>query len=226
MKDIRLYIGMLIFNFVFTAVKAQTVNWQGFADNEKHILNANIGAEYALIYGLGYGYKFKNKLFPVIANAEFSIPSGSKLLDDFKVKFGGNVRWVKLGGFQFSTKAQGIFRQFENENVRLANFGLDMAGVVGYYKNRRFVAVEVGFDKAIITHFKHSDTYREIYPGVKDGWYEPATGGNFYYVLQGGYSFKNQEIYLKVGSIVSQDFKTKPQLPYLVQLGYNYKLPF
>ncbi len=224
MKNIKHYACLLIVGLLSNSIQSQTVNWQNLKENEKHILTINTGTEYGIIYGVGYGYKFNSKLFPIIANAEFSIPSGDKLLDDFKSKIGGNVRWVKLGKFQFATKAQGIFRRFGNENVRLSNFGLDMSAVLGYYGNRWFVGAEVGFDKAIVTHFKHTDKYREIYPDVKDGWYEPATGGNFYYVLQGGYAFKNQEIYLKLGSIISEDFKTKPTLPYLLQIGYNHKL--
>ncbi|PKW29630.1 hypothetical protein [Flavobacterium lindanitolerans] len=224
MKNRKHYIYLLIIGLLSHLIQAQTVNWQSLKENEKHILNVNTGAEYGIIYGIAYGYKLNSGLFPIIANAEFSIPSGEKLLDDFKSKIGGNIRWVKLGKFQFSTKAQSVFRRFGNENVRLSNFGMDVSGILGYYENRWFAGAEAGFDKAIVTHFKHTDKYRETFPGVKDGWYEPATGGNFYYAVQGGYTFKNQEIYLKLGSIVSQDFKTKPLLPYLLQIGYNYKL--
>ncbi|MBK1897539.1 hypothetical protein [Chryseobacterium paridis] len=226
MKNNKLYVTVAFLSLVFNKVNSQTVNWGGLADRERHILNVNVGAEYGAIVGLGYGYKFNSKLFPTIINIEASVPMGERLFDDFKTKAGANVRWLKIQNLQLSTKAQGIFRKYENENVQLMNFGLDMSGTVGYYRPKWFAAVEIGFDKAIVTHFKHSDHYREIYPEVKDGWYEPSTGGNFYGAVQGGYSFSNQEIYFKVGGIVSQDLKTKPQLPYLLQVGYNYKLPF
>lgn len=206
------------------SLRAQTLNWAALNHKEKHILNANIGTEYGVIFGLGYGYKLNTGLFPIVTGVEFSVPSGGTLLDDFKVKAGANIRWVKVKDFQFSTRVQGIFRRFENENVAIANFGLDMAGTVGYYRPKWFGSVEVGFDKAIVSHFEHTPHYKEIFPEVKNGWYEPSTGGNFYYDIQGGYSFSHQEIYLKLGNIVSQDFKTKPQLPFLVQIGYNYKL--
>ncbi|MCL1691393.1 hypothetical protein AB2S31_16175 [Elizabethkingia anophelis] len=225
MKNFRQYIILLLSGFTFIAIKSQTINWSSLSNTEKHILNANIGAEYGLIFGLGYGYKLNNLLFPIILGVEFSIPSGNNLFDDFKVKTGGNIRWLKIENIQLSTKLHSIFRRFENENVALTNFGLEMSGSIGYYRPHWFTIIEAGFDKAIVTHFKHSTRYQEIYPEVKNGWYEPATGGNFYYNLQGGYSFSNQDIYLKIGNIISQDFKTKPQLPYLLQIGYNYKLP-
>lgn len=85
-----------------------------------------------------------------------------------------------------------------------------------------FIAGEAGFDKAIVTHFKHfkhSESYKAVYPGVKDGWYEPASGGNFVYGLKGGFSGKNTDFYLQGGRIISQDLQTKPVLPVYIQLG-------
>lgn len=218
-----IYKTALLLLLAMSTMNAQTINWSA-PDKERHILNANIGAEYGIVFGLGYHYKLNSKLFPMTVGIEFSVPSGNTLLDDFKTKAGANVRWIKVRDFQFSTRVQGVFRRFENENVAIANFGLDMAGVVGYYRPKWFGGVEVGFDKAIVSHFKHSEYYKETYPDVKNGWYEPSTGGNFYYGVQGGYTFRNHEIYLKGGSMVSQDFKTKPMLPFYVQIGYNLKL--
>ena len=220
----RYNISALLVILTAFSVKSQTLNWSALKTKEKHILNANIGAEYGVIFGLGYGYHLNTELFPVVIGAELSVPSGNQLFDDFKTKAGANIRWLKIKDFQLSAKVQGVFRRFENENAGIANFGLDMAGAIGYYRPRWFVGGEAGFDKAIVTHFKHSEHYKEIYPEVKNGWYESSTGGNFYYGIQGGYSFRNQEIWLRGGSIVSQDFKTKPQLPFFVQIGYTYKL--
>lgn len=221
MKKYRISVLFLMLAAGF--LRSQILNWAALNKKERHILNANIGTEYGVIFGLGYGYKLNTGLFPIITGVEFSVPFGSTLLDDFKVKAGANIRWIKIRDFQFSTRVQGIFRRFENENVVISNFGLDMAGMIGYYRPKWFAGIEAGFDKAIVSHFEHTAHYKEIFPEVKNGWYEPSTGGNFYYGVQGGYSFSHQEIYLKLGNIVSQDFKTKPQLPFLVQIGYNYK---
>ena len=96
-----------------------------------------------------------------------------------------------------------------------------MGIVAGYYKPKWFVAGEAGFDKAIVTQFKHKDLYKQNFPSVKDGWYEPATGGNFYYGLQTGLSFRRNDIYLKAGKILAEDFSTKPMVPFYLQFGYN-----
>jgi len=205
------------------SVNAQTINWASLNDGNKHIINANLGLEYGITYGLGYGFQIKTRLFPIVVNSEYSFPSGNEISDDFKTKIGGQIRWIEFHDFQFSTKIYGVFRRYENDFVRLLNFGSDVSGIVGYYRSKLFIAGEVGFDKAIVTNFRHSKKYNDQFSGVVDGWYEPATGGNFYYGLQAGFSFRKQDIYLRAGKILTQDFKTTPMVPIYGQLGYNIK---
>jgi len=222
MKNIKyiLSLTVLLASSLFSA--AQTINWAGLKSDQKHIVNFNVSSEYALNYGLGYGYRLKSK-FPIVLNAEYSFPSGQNITDDFKSKLGGQIRLLQTGNFQFSAKIQGIFRRYETSYARLSNFGSDFSGIAGFYKRKWFVAGEAGFDKAIVTNFKHSDLFKENYPGVIDGWYEPPSGGNFYYDIQAGYSANRFDVYLKAGQIVEQDFKTSPLLPIYAQLGFNIK---
>jgi hypothetical protein len=203
-------------------VYSQNLNWQSLKSEDRHILNINSGFEYGLVYGVGYGYQL-NFIVPVVLNLEYSFPSGTNLIDDFKSKIGARVRLLEVKNFQLSASINGIFRRYENGLVRMVNFGSDLSGVLGYYRLKWFVAGEFGFDKAIVTNFKHSQAYREIYPQVTDGWYQPPTGGNYHYGLQTGFSFKQHDIYLKAGKIISQGFKTEPIAPYYAQLGYNFK---
>ena len=105
----------------------------------------------------------------------------------------------------------------------MLNFGSDLSATAGYYKPKWLVAGEFGFDKALVTHFKHTNAFRENFPEVKDGWYQPATGGNFYYGVQAGYSFGANDITLNAGKVIQQDFKTEPTIPFYVQIGYNRK---
>jgi hypothetical protein len=223
MKNFRKFIIIPVLVQCIGSLNAQTINWASLKEENKHILNVNFGAEYGVIYGLGYGYQFKAWGFPMAANIEYSFPSGNKIFDDFKTKIGVQIRWIEFHNFQFSTRIHGIFRRYENDFVRLLNFGSDLTGLVGYYRPKWFVAGEVGFDKAIVTQFKHSQIYKDQYPDVVDGWYEPSTGGNFYYGLQAGFSFNNYDLYLRGGKIISQDFKTDPLLPFFGQLGFNVK---
>ncbi|GAA4462588.1 hypothetical protein GCM10023189_39450 [Nibrella saemangeumensis] len=212
---------VLALTCLFSSAQAQTINWGSLKAENKQLITVNAGLEYGAVYGIGYGYKINNRLFPIIATVEYSAPTGDKPYDDFKTKIGGQIRWVKLNNFQFSTKLHGVFRSYQNELVRMLNFGSDLSGIAGYYRPNWFVAGELGFDKAIVTHFDHSQAYREQYPGVVDGWYEPATGGNLYYGLQTGVSFRRHDISVRAGKLLRQDFKTAPMLPFYGQLGYT-----
>jgi hypothetical protein len=203
---------------------SQSLNWVSLKSKQKHIVHINAGWDYGLVYGTGYSYQLKSKM-PILINASFSFPSGSKLVDDFKTKIGGQVRLYRIHNFQFSASIHGVYRRYENPLIRLQNFGSEMTAVIGYYKPKWFLAGEVGFDKAIVTHFKHSQSFKDnVYANVKDGWYEPATGGNFVYGIQTGYSFKQSDITFKIGKVLTQDFKTTPLIPYYLQLGYNIKI--
>jgi hypothetical protein len=223
MKNYNVYILISVLTLSISSVDAQTINWASLKEENKHIVNASFGLEYGVIYGLGYGYQIRTRLFPIVANVEYSFPSGNKIFDDFKTRIGGQIRWIEYHNFQFSTNIHGVFRRYENDFVQLLNFGSDMSGIVGYYRHKWFVAGEVGFDKAIVTHFRHSKDYKDQYSGVVNGWYEPATGGNFYWGLQAGFSFRKHDIYLRAGKILTQDYKTTPMIPFYGQLGYNIK---
>ncbi len=222
MKAILLIVT-LIFSLFSSKSYSQTANWESLQEEQKHILNINTGWEYSFVFGLGYGYHLKTKL-PIIVEASFSLPSGENFLDDFKIKIGGQINLYQINHFRFNASVHGIYRRYENPLITLQNFGADATAIIGYYKPKWFVAGEFGFDKAIVTHFKNSDIYKDAYPDVKDGWYEPTTGGNINYGLQGGYSFNRSDITLRLGKVITQDFKTEPLIPFYLQLGYNLKL--
>jgi hypothetical protein len=223
MKKIKILIIITVFFYIPATSFSQTLNWASLKKNQKNIININAGVEHGVTIGAGYGYQLRSGL-PIVLNAEYSFPGGEKLFDDFKIKIGGQIQFYETGNFKVSAKFYGMFRRYESDFARLLNFGTDLSVVAGYYKSKWFIACEAGFDKAIVTHFKHKDSYKAIYPMVNNGWYEPATGGNFYYGLQTGYSFRETDIYLKAGKIITQDFQTRPLVPFYLQLGFNWKI--
>jgi hypothetical protein len=223
MRQIKIATVPVMFLLMSSTIFSQHVNWKSLEKDERHLINVNAGVDFGLTAGAGYGYQLKTKM-PIILNVEFSAPAGDKISDDFKTKIGGYIRLYEVNNFQFGAKVQGVFRRFENSFVNLLNFGSDMAAFAGYYRPKWFLAGEAGFDKAIVTHFKHTAAYKENFPSVKDGWYEPATGGNFYYGFQTGYSFGRNDLSLKAGKILNQDFSSKPLLPFYLQVGYTIKL--
>lgn len=222
LKSIIIFTALLFFQ---NRINAQVINWETISKQKMHLLHTNIGAEYGLTAGMGYHRLVSVKNIPLWLGGEFSIPLGSELTDDFKVKLGAQIRLVTFKHFQFSARVQGVSRRYHNQSVTLFNFGSDFAVTLGYYRKHWFLGAEAGFDKAIVTHFKHSDWYKKnSYGNVQDGWYEPATGGNFYYGLQGSYSMKKMDFTLKAGKVLQQDFKSQPLLPFYGQIGVNFFL--
>ncbi|MBV6443519.1 MAG: hypothetical protein DYG98_00950 [Haliscomenobacteraceae bacterium CHB4] len=198
---------------------AQTINWQAFQPEQKHLVYLQTGWDYSMNFGAGYGRKFK-AILPVVANIEYSFPSGERMFDDFKVRIGGQVEVIRRGSFSFTAKAYSPIRRYENNLASLFSFGGEFSGVAGLYKQKWFVAGELGFDKAIATHIKHSPAALDNNPGLQTGWYVP-TGGNWFYGVQTGYYFHANGISLKAGKMVSQGFKNAPFIPYYLQLAYQ-----
>lgn len=223
MKTLKIFLLAALALMLVNSAGAQSLNWANLNEENKHIITAKFGLEYGAIYEIGYGYQFKTYIFPTTANIDFSFPSGDLDFGDFKTKLSANIRWFEYHNFQVSAKVNGVFRRYENDFVRLLNFGCDLSAAVGYYSAGWFAAAEVGFDKAIVTHFKHSDAYFNQYAGARDGWYLPPTGGNFYTGLQAGVSFEHHDVYLSAGKVLAQDFKTSPMIPLYGKVGYNLK---
>ena len=222
MNNIKIKILVACLNLMALQSFSQSVNWASLKSDNKHSVHVTTGLDYGLVYGLGYSHKIKSQM-PILLNVSYSFPSGGQLFDDFKTKIGGQARLYSIGNFQFSASIHGIYRRYENTLVRLQNFGSEMTSVIGYYKPKWFVAGEVGFDKAIVTHFKHSENFKNDFPNTQDGWYEPSTAGNFHYGIQTGYSFKNSDLTLTIGNVITQDFIITPLIPFYLKLGFNYK---
>lgn len=221
MKAIKTFVFAIIFCCIYAKTNAQTVNWNA-VDNSRHIISIGVGWDYSVSYSVGYAYQVNT---PLLLTANFSIPAGENLLDDFKTRIGAQVVLINEANFKGSLILNGIYRRYENPLVSLQNFGSEVKGAFGYYRQKWFVAGEVGFDKAIVTHFRHSETFMEnIFQIAKGGWYEPASGGNFLYGIQTGFSFKKSSISMNFGMVTTQDFKTTPLIPYYLMLGYSYSI--
>ena len=210
---------LLVIILILPAIcRAQQINWKNLG-NKTHIAGINVGWDYGAAAGIGYGQKLKTRL-PLVLNLEYSSPFGNTVFDDFKTKLGGQAQVCQAGNFLVSLKAYGVFRRYQNDFVRLAGFGSEFSTDFGYYKSKWYVAGQCGFDKAITTEIKNSETMKAIYPGVRNGWYVP-TGGNFSYGIVSGYTMSNSDVYIRLGRIVTQDFKTTPTVPLYLQLGFN-----
>lgn len=221
MKYIKFFLITLATAGSAPAVFSQNINWRSLEKGQRHVANLYTGWDYSMSFGGGYAYQLGTKI-PAALNLAFSIPSGKELLDDHKTKIGGQVELVRLGHFSATARLHGIVRRYQSSLVRIASFGSEISGTAGYYRTRWFVAGECGFDKAIATHLRHRPAAREDFPGIQDGWYVP-TAGNFSFGVQGGLAFGRYDAYMRLGRVVSQDFKTTPLIPFYFQVGMNSK---
>ena len=221
MKKISLLIILLVVAKLAIPVDAQNLNWSSLRHGHRHIINVNTGWDYAASFGLGYDYALRTKI-PSTIHTEISLPAGNDFADDLKAKFGGQARVFKAESILVTITVYGIFRRAHSQLATLENFGSEFTGIAGYYKSKWYVAAEFGFDKAIATHIRNSDSMKDNYPDVRDGWYVP-TGGNFHFGVQGGYSIASYDVYLKVGQTLDQRFELTAAVPYYFQLGVNKK---
>lgn len=198
---------------------AQNVNWKETNPENKNLIYANVGFQYGSVASVGYGYRI-NTIFPILVNAEISAPFGDRLFDDLKSRLGGQIRFWQAGRFSAAVKVYGVYRRYESDFVRLSSFGSETDAVFGFYQRKWYAAAEIGFDKAITTQVKHSRVMLDNNPSLRNGWYVP-TGGNFNYGIQTGLTFRKSDVYLSVGKMVTQDFKTTPTIPLYFQLGYG-----
>lgn len=105
MKNI-LIITILIY-LLSNKINAQNINWRAFDPAQKYIVGLNAGLDFGLTYGINYGRKLNTKL-PLVLNSEISLPSGNKVLEDFKVKMGVQMEVIHAGNFSATLKVNGI----------------------------------------------------------------------------------------------------------------------
>ncbi len=202
---------------------AQDVNWKSIRQGQKSIGYLQFGYDYAVTTQLGYG-RILNAWKPVLLTLDYSFPMGEDIFDDFKIRYGGQIEIFEKHSFALTTKILGNFRRYQTDMVRMASFGADFSALAGYYKSTWHVAGELGFDKAISTHLKHSDEMRtHVYSEIKDGWYVP-TGGNWHYGIQSSKTIGNSfDVTLRVGATNAQNDDTDAMLPIYFQIGLNTK---
>lgn len=218
----KIIILTVLASLCYPMANAQVINW-GNNYPGKHMANLNAGAEYGVVGGAAYACRLDAGPFPVWAGIGLSTPAGEVFLDDYKLKAGGQARLLSRHKFHLGAGIQFLFRTVNTPYIKARNLGGELSVTGGHYTSKWFLAAELGFDKAAATYIKHDDHYKQVYPGVKDGWYEVPTGGNFNFGIQTGVSFGRNDLYLKAGMLRAQDLTSAPLLPMYAQLGYNFK---
>ncbi|MGB2867860.1 MAG: hypothetical protein WBD36_05375 [Bacteroidota bacterium] len=197
---------------------SQNVNWRSLREDQRNLVQLNFGYDFGVTSQISYN-RFISTIKPAMLGLDISFPMGSNLLDDFKVKLGGQIEIAEIDGFSATIRISSIFRRYQTEMVSIASFGSDFAVLAGYDAPTWSVGGEFGFDKSITSHFKHSDIMRAEFPAIRDGWYVP-TGGHYYYGIQGGKTIgESYDLSLRLGATRAQANDEDAMLPYYLQLG-------
>lgn len=201
---------------------AQNINWRSLNEEQHNIIQVNFGYNFGVTTQVSYARSL-TIIKPVVFSVDYSNSMGNVVLDDFKVRYGGQVELMEFGGFSVTAKIYSNFRRFKNALVRTVSFGSDFAAVAGFYMPTWYAAGEFGFDKSIISHFKHSEVMKANIPQIHDGWYIP-TGGHYYYGIQGNKTLgETLDISLRLGFTKAQFNDEDAILPVYVQVGTGFR---
>ncbi len=197
---------------------SQNINWRSLGEDRRNIVQLNVGYDFGATAQLGYSRAF-TLIRPVVVGLDYSLPMGNVLLDDFKVRLGGQMEIVQVGGFSTTLKVFSNLRRYQTSLVRIVSFGSDFGVLAGYYRSTWYAAGEFGFDKSVATNLENSDIMKAYFPAIRDGWYVP-TGGNYYYGIQAGKTLgESLDLSLRLGATDAQFDDENAVLPYYVQVG-------
>lgn len=214
---------ILLLSFSINFLNAQNINWATLNENQQDLVYLNFGYDFGMTTQLGYGYRL-NSSRSILLTADYSFPAGKNLVDDFKIRIGGQVEILRRDALIMSAKVYGLFRRHETTLVKMSSFGSESSVLLGYYKSKWHIAGEFGFDKSGATKLKHSNAIIENVPTIKDGWYT-STAGHFFYGIQGSKSIRDRiDLSLRIGATNAQGKDQNPLLPFYGQIGFLWKM--
>lgn len=188
----------LLLSATVTADAAAQWNVARFG-TERSRVYTSVGMDPAAVTTIGYGRVVRLRGHDFQLTGDVGVVAAGMDAHDSRTRLGAQTSLVEWRSIHLTGSATFIIRGTENSIYRGVNFGADISGTLGMYKERWFAASEFGFDKAIVTHVKHTDWYRDhYYADAKDGWYID-TGGTYHYGLAGGFALGRTEVTGRVG---------------------------
>jgi hypothetical protein len=173
---------------------------------ERQRVFTTFGFDPALVTTVGYGRVVQVTGHDVQWTGDVGVVAAKMDAHDFRARLSMQTSLVQWRSVHLTGSATAITRGTENAIYRGINFGADLSSSVGVYRQRWFAAGEFGFDKAVITHVRHSNYYRTyFYPDAKDGWYLD-TGGTYHGGVAGGLSLGRSEVVARVGLLRTERF--------------------
>ena len=210
---------VLLLNLVMSTLNAQDINWSEVANGNKHFVTLNLGIDNCTYYGLSYGYNIGNTALPLILEAEFDLPFGEDVFDDWNSRLGVQSKLWSRNNLWWSVRGSVVARKFDSEVAGLLNLGANFSTLFGYQKPKWGIAAEFNYDRSEVTKIKNH-LLKDYYPEITDGWYNSA-GGNFKFGIQANANIKSTNLFFHTGLTYGQDFEDNPTLPFYAKIGIN-----
>ncbi len=212
-------IVLLIAGILAERGMAQNPNWNSIRDDQKNLLYANMGWDFAVTTQVGYGRVFRT-IRPMLLQMDYSLPMGHRLTDDLKLRVGMQVLLLEKNGFALTGKALGVIRRHETALLRMINFGGDFSVTAGYFGQTFHAALEWSADGAVITHARHKRPLTDVFPGIHDGWYL-NNGVHYFLGLQGSKTIgRSYEVHTRLGTVNARG-NEQDLLPVYLQVGLS-----
>ncbi|MGB1004520.1 MAG: hypothetical protein ACPGVC_09830 [Salibacteraceae bacterium] len=215
------YIVSSILIFMVAISLGQTINFQNIHASKKNFGQVSFGLDLAVMAQLHYGHVFSIRQKPFVLSANAMLPMGEEFLDDFKIglNFTGSLLKSNNWAVPISVGFNSSFIQ--NNMNEMATVGTQIALYPGWYKKEGFVAIELFYDKFLVSHIQNSAYYKKAYySAAKDGWFNHS-GGNLRIGLSAGKTLKKGELNLRLGGIFSERGRM-PNVPYYGTVGYKF----
>ncbi|MCR9252836.1 MAG: hypothetical protein NXI20_20605 [bacterium] len=209
---------IIIFTVAFGSLKAQEVNWRALNTESKHLVGLSFNADFTTSYGVSYAYKTKIKQ-PVLVGAEMQLPFGKKTFDDWKLIINAQTELWHSDNLSLAVKPFLIGRRYESAAAKLYNIGAGGMATFGFTRANWGIATEIGVDHSFASRITNGNL-KEYYPEIQDGWYS-STGGNFIFNLKANWEIKQNQLFVKIGKIVGNNFEDNPTLPFFADISIN-----
>ncbi|MEJ2541310.1 MAG: hypothetical protein P8188_15300 [Gemmatimonadota bacterium] len=198
----------------------QTPNF-GQAEEGRYHMTVSFGLDPAVISSLevtrwtGVG----NRVMGL--SVEATLPVAEPDMHDYRAGAGASLALARFGTFHVAGRLGLSARGTRNYNFTAHGFGADLTAFLGHYGRRTFAAIELGYDKSLLEHIEHRETYLANYPGAVDGWYK-APAGTLRLGITTGLSFRAMGLGLRA-YLSQSEGREDLVLPFGTSLSISYR---
>jgi len=185
------------------SARGQVLNFDRLEPGQNRIA-LTAGLDPAVLAAVGYSRTVSLGTRSLALSVELAAPVAAFDAQDYRVVFGAQTWAFRRGSLYLAGRGGVISRGTSNDIFVAHGFGADITAYAGFYARGGFCALEIGFDKEMVTHISHQDWYRNVvYADAVDGWYS-AGGGIWHGGVVGGTGLGRFEISLRAVLLLSE----------------------